>query len=89
MLTQAASCLSLDYGEFQGSLTHSAYKTHKPKCFWQILPATTACFIINKNMEIFTNSHTYQLQFYAVYHKYLEHYVDYLIFNKNYFTPDN
>lgn len=28
MLIQATSSLSLDYGEFQGSLTHSAYKTH-------------------------------------------------------------
>lgn len=35
--------------------------------------------------KTFTNSHTYQLQFYAVYHKYLQHYVDYFIFNKNYF----
>lgn len=37
--------------------------------------------------KIFINSHTYQLQFYAVYHKYLQHYVDYFIFNKNYFYP--
>lgn len=51
MLTQAASCLALDYGEFQGFSTNSAYKTQQPKCFWHILRATTASFVINKNME--------------------------------------
>jgi len=33
-VTQAASCLSLDYWELQGCLTHSAYKIQQPKCFW-------------------------------------------------------
>lgn len=87
MLTQTASCLSLDYGEFQGSLTHSAYKTQQPKCFWHTSYLQLQHHLLSRIWKILTNSCTYQLQFYAVYHKYLQHYVDYFIFNKNYFSP--
>lgn len=87
-VTQAASCLPLIYGELQGCLTLSAYKIHQPKRFWHTpyLKLHFVSFILNKKME-----NTHKLPhipisvLYKLYHKYLQHYVDYFILNKNFF----
>lgn len=85
-VTRAASCLCLDFGELQGCLTHSAYKTNQPKCFWHMsyqLQLHLVSFINNKNMEnIHKVLHIPTSVLHKVYHKYLQHYVDEFILNK-------